>query len=74
VSPLEPEVPPAGEEIHVPGPSILPFLLAIGLTLALVGVTISLILTAIGLAIAIPVLIRWVRSTRAEIAELPNEH
>ena len=28
VSPLDPEVPPAGEEIHLPGPSILPLLTA----------------------------------------------
>ena len=33
VSPLEPEVPPVGEEIHLPGPTILPVLTAVGLTL-----------------------------------------
>ncbi|MGI8559239.1 MAG: hypothetical protein ACR2ND_13215 [Solirubrobacteraceae bacterium] len=74
MSPLEPDVPPAGEEIHIPGPSILPLMLAVGLTLSLIGVTISLIITAIGLAITIPVLIRWVRSTREDIDELPAEH
>lgn len=74
MSPLEPEVPPTGEEIHLPGPSILPFMLAIGITLALIGVTISLVLTAIGLLITIPVLVRWVRSTRDDIDELPESH
>ena len=31
MSPLDPEVPPAGEEIHLPGPSLQPLLLTIGL-------------------------------------------
>jgi hypothetical protein len=39
MSPLEPDVPPVGEEIHLPGPSILPLLTAVGITLALVGFT-----------------------------------
>ena len=37
MSPLDPEVPPTGEEIHLPGPSIQPLLLTIGITVALVG-------------------------------------
>ena len=28
MSPLDPELPPVGEEIHLPGPSLQPFLLA----------------------------------------------
>src|SRR5581483_10449265 len=34
VSPLEPEVPPTGEEVHLPGPTILPLLTAAGITIA----------------------------------------
>jgi hypothetical protein len=67
-------VPPVGEEIHLPGPSILPLLLAIGLTLALVGVTVSPVVSVIGLLITIPVIIRWVRSTRHDVSELPPGH
>jgi hypothetical protein len=67
-------LPPLGEEIHLPGPSLLPLLLAVGITLSLIGVTLSLALTAIGLAITIPVTIRWIRSTRADIEELPPSH
>ena len=48
MSPLDPEIPPAGEEIHLPGPSILPLLTAVGITLALVGVTTFIELTVIG--------------------------
>jgi len=33
VSPLDPEVPPVGEEIHVPPPTVLPVLTAVGITL-----------------------------------------
>jgi hypothetical protein len=63
--------PPIGEEIHLPDPTILPFLLAIGITVALVGVTISPILIVAGLALAIPVLVRWIRDARHELHELP---
>jgi hypothetical protein len=66
--------PPTGEEIHLPGPSLLPLLLAIGITLTLVGVTLGIALTVIGLAITIPVLWRWISSTRSDIEELPPGH
>ena len=44
MTPLEPEVPAAGEEIHLPGPSIQPVLLAFGITIAIVGITTSVFL------------------------------
>jgi len=66
--------PAVGEEIHLPGPSLLPLILAIGITLALVGVTVSLILVVLGLGLAIPALVMWIRSTRSDIAELPPSH
>jgi hypothetical protein len=64
-------VPPVGEEIHLPEPSILPMLLAVGITVALVGVTISIVLVVAGLALTIPVLVRWIRESRAELRDLP---
>ncbi|MGI8801933.1 MAG: hypothetical protein ACR2KV_07135 [Solirubrobacteraceae bacterium] len=67
----EADAPPAGEEIHLPDPSILPMLLAVGITVALVGVTISPILVVAGLALSIPVLVRWIRDAWAELHELP---
>jgi hypothetical protein len=68
-------VPPPGEEIHLPGPSYLPVLLAFGITLMLVGVVYTWVLTGIGLVIFLVVLARWIRSTREDIAELPlDEH
>lgn len=67
-------VPPTGEQVHMPRPSWLPVLLAVGLMLALIGVTISIFLTIVGLLITLPVLVRWIRSTREEMGELPPGH
>jgi len=71
VSPLEQEAPPAGEEIHLPGPSILPLLTALGITLAIVGITTYIELTVIGSLITLFTVLRWVKDTRTEIDELP---
>jgi hypothetical protein len=71
VSRLEPDAPPSGEEIHLPGPSILPFLTAIGITLALVGVTTFIEFTVIGVVMTVWCLVRWIKDTRHEINELP---
>jgi hypothetical protein len=71
MSPLDPEVPPAGEEIHLPGPSILPALTALGITLALVGITTFIEFTVIGVLITLYAVVRWIKETRSEIDELP---
>ena len=71
MSPLEPETPPAGEEIHLPGPSILPILTAVGITLALVGITTFIEFTVIGVLLTLWCLIRWIKDTREEVDELP---
>ncbi|HEY5195945.1 MAG TPA: hypothetical protein VIJ51_02835 [Solirubrobacteraceae bacterium] len=71
MAPLEPDVPPVGEEIHLPEPSILPMLLAVGITLALVGVTISPIFIVAGVLVSVPVLYKWIRSAIGEYRHLP---
>ncbi len=71
MSPLDPEIPPAGEEIHLPGPTILPLLTAAGITLAIVGITTSLILVIGGGVLTLACAIRWIVDTRGEIDELP---
>jgi hypothetical protein len=71
VSPLDPEVPPVGEEIHLPGPTILPLLSAVGLTLVLVGITTFIVLTIAGGLLTIGCVVRWIKDTRREIDELP---
>jgi Flp pilus assembly protein TadB len=66
--------PPAGEEIHLPGPSLLPIMCAVAITLIVIGTTINLILSVIGLVALVIIIIRWVADTRRDIAELPEEH
>jgi hypothetical protein len=74
MSPLDPETPPAGEEIHLPGPSILPLLTAVGITLAVVGITTSLILVIGGVILTIVCVLRWIADTRRDIDELPLDN
>ena len=74
MSPLEPELPPVGEEIHLPGPSILPVLTAVGITLALVGVTTFIEFTVAGVILTVGCVWRWIKDTRREVDELPLEH
>jgi hypothetical protein len=74
MSPLDPEIPPVGEEVHLPGPSLLPLLTAVGITLALVGITTMIELTVIGVILTVWSVARWIKDTRREIDELPLEH
>ncbi len=74
MSSLEPELPPVGEEIHLPGPSILPVLTAVGITLALVGVTTFIEFTVVGVILTVGCVWRWVKDTRREVDELPLDH
>ena len=67
-------VPPVGEQIHLPGPSYLPVLVALGLSLAIIGVVISLILVTIGVIVLAVSTFLWVREAREEMAELPLSH
>jgi cytochrome c oxidase subunit IV len=68
------DVPPPGEAIHLPGPSYLPVLTALGIAIALVGIVIAWYLVVIGGVIALIAIGRWIRETREEISELPVEH
>lgn len=68
------DVPPPGEEIHLPDPSYVPVVVAAGITILLVGVVINFVLAGLGAAIALVAIVRWVRQTREEMAELPLEH
>ncbi len=75
MSSLDPDVPPVGEEIHLPGPSILPLLTAVGITLALIGVTTFIEFTVVGVILTVWCIVRWLKDTRREIDELPlDEH
>ena len=74
MSPLDPPVPEVGEEIHLPGASVQPLLLAFGITIALVGITLGRFLLVSGLVLSVWVAIRWIADTRRDINALPAEH
>jgi hypothetical protein len=71
VSPSDPEIPPVAEEIHLPGGSIQPLLLTIGITMALIGVTTSIVLVIAGGVLSLWTMARWIADTRRDIEELP---
>jgi hypothetical protein len=68
------DAPPAGEQIHMPAPSILPVLNAAGLASAIVGITISSILVVGGLVLFVATAIVWIRGARREMEDLPLDH
>ena len=68
------EAPPAGEEIHLPGPTLIPIVTAAAITLIVVGTTIDWIFSALGGLILIICIIRWIGDTRRDVAALPEEH
>ena len=74
MTPRDPDVAPAGEEIHLPGGSIQPVLLTLGITVAIVGVTTNVFLVIAGALLSVGVIIAWIRDTRRDIDELPLEH
>jgi hypothetical protein len=67
-------LPAPTEEIHLPGPSYLAPVMAFGITLMVIGLTMGLVVIAIGAILFLITLVRWIRSTREEMAELPLEH
>lgn len=73
MSALEPDPPPPGEEIHLPGPSLQPVLLAFAITLTLIGVTLGMYLLVSGLIMTVWIIIRWVLDTRREMRALPED-
>jgi hypothetical protein len=72
--PYQAEPPPAGEEIHLPGPTILPLTTAIGITLIVVGTTITWIMSLFGAIIFLVSAFKWIGDTRRDVAQLPEEH
>ena len=65
---------PVGEQIHMPEPSLLPIVNAFGLALAIVTITISPVLVAIGLITFFISTAIWIVKARREFDELPAEH
>ena len=67
-------IPPVGEEIHMPAPSALPLINAAALALAIICVTFSWWLAGFGLLVFLATTVRWIADTRRDISHLPLEH
>jgi hypothetical protein len=67
-------LPPPTEEIHLPEPSYLPAVMALGITMMILGLVLGWIVIAIGAILFLVTLFRWIRQTREEMAELPLDH
>ncbi len=65
---------PAGEKIRLPGGSLQPVLIAVGLSLLLIGVLDLWYLSVIGLLIMAAAIYGWIRDAVREHGELPSGH
>jgi hypothetical protein len=65
---------PAGEKIRLPGGSLQPVLIAVGLSLLLIGVVGLWYLSVIGLLILAAAIYGWIRDAVREHGELPSGH
>lgn len=65
--------PPHGEEIHLPGPSLQPVLLTLGITLVLLGVVEMWPVAIAGTILTVWVIVAWINAARHEMGELPAE-
>ncbi len=76
MSELDKPVPPAGDDIHLPGNSVQPLILTLGITILLVGLTVNWWIIAVGLIITIATLVAWVRDAIRETNAFPlhDEH
>ena len=71
---VESEASPAGEHIHMPAPSVIPLLNAIGLAGAIVMITLSRMLLVLFLILFVVTTVIWIRDTVRDTNELPLEH
>ena len=71
---LENTAPPAGEQIHMPQPSIIPLVNAAALAGAIVCVTFKWWLAVAFLIVFLLTTVRWIKDTIRDINELPLDH
>jgi len=67
-------VPPAGEEIHMPEPSIIPLVNSAALAITIVSITLSWYVVALAGVVFAITTIKWIADVRRDIDALPLEH
>ena len=60
------------EEIHLPGPTLVPMFTAAGIALALIGLILSWPIVVAGVVIALIAVVKWNRDVREDIEQLPT--
>jgi hypothetical protein len=65
--------PPVGEEIHLPGGSPIPIIVAVGVTLLVIGTTVWVGWSILGFIILVVTITIWVRDVRREVDHLPDD-
>jgi hypothetical protein len=61
------------EQIHLPGPSVIPAITAAGITIALLGLIYSWWIVGFGGLVTLVALVAWIRTVRDEIDSFPAE-
>jgi hypothetical protein len=67
-------IPPAGEEIHMPEPSLIPLVNSAALAIMIVSITLSWYVVAAAGVVFLVTTIRWIADVRRDIGALPLEH
>jgi hypothetical protein len=67
-------VPPAGEEIRMPEPSIIPLVNSAALAITIVSITLSWYVVALAGVVFAITTIKWIADVRRDIDALPLEH
>ena len=67
-------VPPAGEEIHMPEPSLIPLVNSAALAIMIVSITLSWYVVALAGVVFLITTIKWIADVRRDIDALPLEH
>jgi hypothetical protein len=62
------------EEIHLPGPTLVPMFTAAGITIALVGLILAWPFVAVGGLITLISVVAWIRDVREDVERLPADH
>jgi hypothetical protein len=70
----DPSLAAPAESIHMPEPSYMPAVLAFAIAVTLLGILTWWPIIAIGAIVVLVVLVRWIRSAREELNELPLDH
>jgi hypothetical protein len=61
------------EQIHLPGPSVIPLVTAAAITVTLVGLILSWWFVLAGGVVLVIAVGRWISMVREEVASLPTE-